>query len=125
MHRVFVVGLAMVAVGEDPRQHILSVSFTLLGGTRIPLLSDRPVGGAVLAIEIVVAQQALSEGLAGVCRHHQPFERKIGVTVDTPAMDETLADLGLRAYIACVCKSDPDGERAIPVAARGRCPCIN
>ena len=93
-----VVGLAVVAVGQDPRQHVLRVRLALLGRARVPLLGDGAVGRAVLAVEVEVAEQALAQ------RHRRPWPRasatssaSSGVALDAPAVDEAAADLGLRA----------------------------
>jgi hypothetical protein len=51
----------MIALGKNPRQHILRERLALPGRTRIPLLRNRPIRFAVLAVEMEVAEQALAE----------------------------------------------------------------
>ena len=44
----------------------------------------------------------MPEGIAGLGRRQQPFERKIDVTRNAPAIDETAANLRLGTGIASV-----------------------
>ena len=113
-----VVGLAMVAVGQDPGQHVLRVGLALLGRARVPLLGDGAVGRAVLAVEVEVAEQALAERVAGLGGERQPVRGEVDVARHAPAVDEAAADLGLGARHAGMAELDPDAERRV-VVARG------
>src|SRR6185295_7046195 len=104
---------------QDPRQHVLRVRLALPGRARIPLLSDGAVGRTLLPVEIEISQQALTQRIAGIGGQLQPLAGQIDVAFDAPTVDEAAADLSLCARDTRMTELNPNGERALEIAAAG------
>lgn len=113
------IGRQILALEQQPRQHVLGERVTRLGRFTIEIGGLRHIDRHKLAPEQQRGKIALADRIARRRREFQPFARELAVAFHAHAFGETSADIVLGTRDAGMRERPPDRESGLVILAIG------